>query len=56
MIFEEPKVELVRIDLNSNVITTSCTSNANANPDMQACSSGSAHEGACESDADDWED
>lgn len=55
MVFQEPRVELIEIDV-TNVIATSCTSSANANPDMQACSTGSAHEGSCENEAEDWVD
>ena len=55
MVFEEPKVELIEIDMN-NVIATSCTSSANATPSMQGCSSGSAHEESCADELHDWVD
>ncbi len=56
MVFQEPKVEVINIDAKDNVFAASCTSNANANPDMQACSAGSAHEGSCADEAFDWVD
>ena len=55
MAFEEPKVEFIGIEKN-DITAYSCTSNANANPDMQACSTGAAHEGSCADEAYDWVD
>lgn len=54
MVFQEPKVELIRID--ENIIATSCTTNANANPDMQVCSTGAPHEASCADEDHDWVD
>lgn len=56
MLFKEPSVELIEIDMNNTIITDSCDSNANANPDMQACSAGAPHELSCEDEASDWVD
>lgn len=53
MEFHEPVVEFIRIDSN-NVISTSCTTVANANPSFQSCSSLSPHEGECEDESSDW--
>ncbi len=57
MVFQEPKVEVVNIDANDNVFAAgSCTSNANATPDMQVCSTGAPHEQSCADEAFDWVD
>lgn len=55
MEFQEPKVEFIH--LNADVVTgNSCTSDASANPSMQGCSIGSAHEQSCADEAFDWVD
>ena len=56
MVFQEPKVEVVNIDANDNVFAYSCTSKANAMPEMQVCSIGAPHEASCADEADDWVD
>ena len=55
MFMKEPEVELIQIDA-SNIITGSCTTNATATPEMQACSTGAPHEDSCATEADDWVD
>ena len=57
MLFKEPSVELIEIDMNNTIITdSSCTTNANASPDMQVCSTGAPHGESCEDESKDWVD
>lgn len=55
MEFQEPKVELIEVE-NNIFATNSCTSSANANPDMQVCSTGAPHEESCADELHDWVD
>jgi len=54
MVFQEPTVELIEIEMNTIITTSTCTTNANATPDMQVCSVGAPHDEWCEDEADDW--
>ena len=56
MFFQEPNVEVIKIDGIMKSTSSSCTSNANANPDMQVCSTGAPHEESCVDEAHDWVD
>jgi len=57
MVFQDPKVEVINIDANDKVFAAnSCTTNANANPDMQVCSTGAPHEESCTDESFDWVD
>lgn len=56
MVFQNPKVEVINIDANENFAAYSCTSNANARPELQVCSIGAPHEESCADEADDWVD
>lgn len=53
MVFQEPKVELIEIGLN-NIIATSCTSDANARPTFQSCSTDADRDAHCESSSNEW--
>ena len=58
MLFEEPTIELIKIERN-NIITQStqsCTSDANANPNLQGCSTGAPHGDSCADESYDWVD
>ena len=55
MLFQEPKIEVINIGVD-DIATSSCTTDANQSPSMQACSVGSAHEASCSSEGEDWVD
>jgi len=53
MMFQEPKVEFIELS-TYDVIASSCTTNANARPDMQVCSLDAPHGSECPDDDSDW--